>query len=857
METLQLKVKGLITNPNNLNDNVIDGALSYADNVVINKDNIVESRRGFGKYNEYLDLGSSNGFINSIYSYQNKLVVCHNSYLSRDNGDGTWVRYNGTFTSPSNFKMRSVEENQNFYITTNTGVKKLDDVTSQFYDAGVIPSLDGFGSATGSTGWFNDSTAVAYRMVWTRKDKNENLVIGAPSSRLIVANVSGNSANVKLTFLIPTEITTDYNYQIYRSPMTELVTDEPVDELQLVLEGTTSSGEILAGEFSVLDNVSDTLKGSFLYTSPSQEGIINANYEPPLCKDMCLFKNHVFYANTETKHTFNLNLLGTGSDGFNTGDTLTVASIVFTGASAEDVATGKFKVYNTGSPASDIENTALSMVRVINKYATNTFVYAYYMSGYDDLPGKIMFQARSLGASAYYLTSSKGSAFSPTLPVSGTTQASTNDSKVNRVYISKDSQPESVPLLNYLDVGSANKAILRILDLRDSIFVFKEDSIWKITGTNISNFQQTLHDSTTKLIAPDSAVQFNNTVFCMSLQGVISVSESGVAVVSRNIEQELLELIQMPAFETTTFGVSYESERSYILFCINTQSHSYPHQAYVYNSFTNTWTRWTYEATSGLVNPVNDKLYLGGKEAGYEQYWVFQERKTFTLNDFVDTDYGVTIDLVLGPSPDDGENVIGVVVNRTDDCVIGRFFVQVDAGSQEKSIGKIVRIDVDNLRVYLDVTSSRPFDNNPSNITTIYQPITCRAKYVMNTAGNPGVVKQFREAVFFFRNDTAAQLKIGYETSLRPGYESTLTNTYNIGLWGQYNWGESPWGGVDDCYFQPARVGIPRNKQRCIAISFSVESENAFSPFALAGVASQFEVISERIPYRGRIAGNG
>lgn len=852
-QTLQLKIKGLITNPNNLNPTIEDGALSYADNIVISKDNIAESRRGFGKYNEYLNLGTSAGSISSIYSFKNTIIAHHGNFLSRDLGNGTWHDYTGTFESSSGFKMRSIEESQNLYIATTTGVQKLDSVSSEFYQAGVIPSLDGFGSVSGTTGWFTTGKAVAYRMVWVRTDANKNLVIGAPSSRVIVANISGSPANVALTFLIPGGVTSDYKYQIYRSVLTQTITDEPTDELQLVLEGTPTAGEISSGQFVILDNVSESLKGSFLYTSPSQEGIINSNYEPPLCKDICVFKNHVFFANTATKYTFNFTLLGTGTDGFNIGNTITIDSIVYTASSGEVSASGFFELFNTGSPGSDNENTALSLVRVINKYASNATVYAYYMSGYSDLPGKIMLQSRSLGASVFYITSSNGNPWSPTLPVSGTSQAATNDAKTNRVYISKDHQPESVPLLNYIAIGSSNKAILRIVALRESIFVFKEDAIYKITGENISNFRATLHDNTTSLIAPDSAVAFNNTIFCLSLQGVISVSEAGVSVVSRNIEQELLRLIQMPYFQSTTFGVSYESERSYILFCINTQSQTFPNQAYVYNSFTNTWVRWTYNATSGLVNPVDDKLYLGGKEAGFDQYWMFKERKTFTVNDFVDTDYGVTIALIY--------SVVGTTtiatVNRTDESVIGYWFVQTDAATQEKSIGKITYIDYVNVRVTLEVTSSRPFDNNPSNITVIYKPITCRAKYVMNTAGNPAMVKQFREATFFFRNDTAAELKIGYETSLRPGYEFTASKVYNIGLWGQGNWGDQPWNGIDDCYFQPVRVGIHRNKQRCIGISFSVESSNAFSPFALAGVGATFEGVSERIPYRGRIAGNG
>jgi len=194
-QTLSLKIKGLITNPNTINQDLIDGALSYADNIVINKDNVAESRRGFGKYNNYLNLDSANGVIGNIYSYQDTILVHHSNQISRDVGGGSsWTAYTGTFVSPSAYKMQGVEENQNLYVTTSSGVKKLDAVDSEFYNAGVVPSLDGFGSASGGTGWFTAGTAVAYRMVWTREDANENLVIGAPSSRFVVINNTGSSS---------------------------------------------------------------------------------------------------------------------------------------------------------------------------------------------------------------------------------------------------------------------------------------------------------------------------------------------------------------------------------------------------------------------------------------------------------------------------------------------------------------------------------------------------------------------------------------------------------------------------------------------------------------------------------------
>jgi hypothetical protein len=58
--------------------------------------------------------------------------------------------------------------------------------------------------------------------------------------------------------------------------------------------------------------------------------------------------------------------------------------------------------------------------------------------------------------------------------VADVAQASNNQIKPNRIYYSKYLQPESVPITNYLDIGDEDKAVVRIMPLRNSIFVLKQ-----------------------------------------------------------------------------------------------------------------------------------------------------------------------------------------------------------------------------------------------------------------------------------------------------------------------------------------------------------------------------------------------
>ena len=68
------------------------------------------------------------------------------------------------------------------------------------------------------------------------------------------------------------------------------------------------------------------------------------------------------------------------------------------------------------------------------------------------------------------------------------------------------------------------------------------------------------------------------------------------------------------AHKPISFGLAYESDRSYILWLPEKIADVTAMQAYRYNTFTRAWTRWDKAATCGLVSPSDDKMYIGYNE---------------------------------------------------------------------------------------------------------------------------------------------------------------------------------------------------------------------------------------------------
>lgn len=221
---------------------------------------------------------------------------------------------------------------------------------------------------------------------------------------------------------------------------------------------------------------------------------------------------------------------------------------------------------------------------------------------------------------------------------------SDNFRRKNRLYYSKAGIPEAVFnnifTGSFQDIGSEEKEILRVFPLRESLFVFKEDGLYRLSGTS-APFNEALFDSSCILTAPDSVAVSGNIIYAWTRQGITVISESGTSLASRPIDIEILKLgsANYTNFKTATFGVGYESDNSYIVWTVSKVTDEVATQAFRYSSLTNTWTKYTKTNTCGLVNSLDDVLYLGAGDVNYLE----QERKAFSREDYSDREYDYTV----------------------------------------------------------------------------------------------------------------------------------------------------------------------------------------------------------------------
>jgi hypothetical protein len=400
---------------------------------------------------------------------------------------------------------------------------------------------------------------------------------------------------------------------------------------------------------------------------------------------------------------------------------------------------------------------------------------------------------------------------------------SNNGAKQNRVNISKPGQVEAVPAYTYFDIGSANFGIQRIIALRDGIFIFKPDGIFRISGEGFSSYTVTLIDSTTALKVPESAVAFNNQVFMFGDQGVAAVTDSGAQIMSIPIESTLLELAseQYTNFASASFGVAYESSRQYMFFTVTDETDTFATQAFIFNSLTKSWTRWVMNRTCGVVSTATNKLLMAEADTGQ----ILIERKSFTNDDYADQQYAVNI----------------VSIDSTTEITLSTTAL-VDVGMSIRQDGQTSLVTaIDGNVITVDTTSG--FD---AGAAIVYTPILNTIQWAPIDAENPGILKQFSECSFFFRNAAFRTIDSSFSSNILVDVVDVPLTNLTIRGWGEFGWGEAPWGGA---LGQPAviRTYVPPNQQRCSWLTISLSTEEAFTGFSLQGVSLMFTPMTSRI----------
>lgn len=207
---------------------------------------------------------------------------------------------------------------------------------------------------------------------------------------------------------------------------------------------------------------------------------------------------------------------------------------------------------------------------------------------------------------------------------------------------SEEFAPDAVTQRAANVAGGREKRVLGFLPLGEALFMLKEDGLFRLTGDGPQNFDVETVDNTVSFVAPRAALVIGQTAYALTTQGLMAWTENGKPVpASVPIESELRALVESAraGVNAYSFALNHDARRRAYFFLPSSATDYAATQVLVYNTLTDTWTRWDRAFGAALVEPGTDRLIAAvtDAETGLVTH-VARERLTGTNADYEDED---------------------------------------------------------------------------------------------------------------------------------------------------------------------------------------------------------------------------
>lgn len=751
---LTLRAAGLYTDPNPHSDAPV-GALRVADNVVIRRAGVIEPRPGFralglGGGARYVGIHPApTGDTSEFYS-QTIASLEDDSGTNVPEPAWTWASRTATqaITQTGEYAgAHAAVARDALYVPTSSGVARVEDsvaVRTGYPRPGqTISSVALDVSATATENWLPTNSVVRYRICIVRESDAGLIVRSAPSSDITITNSSGGDRRTQLSLRLPPEILENDVVEVYRSLAVTPASVVPSDELYLAMTYPLTAANVTAGTALFFDITEETDLGASLYTNATQQGILQANERPPQAETIAWFNQMLFFGRVQQPRQLVVRMVARPS----AGQTLTINGLTYTfTASTYNPATGDIPL---NGPVPDIARLLCTSINTRSPSAGDQFIAAHAGDG------TIVLYEPYLGANGTFDFVGSASAMvnlfdppletrvGPTYALSGSVEAN-----AHRVMYSKLQEPEHVPTLNFVDIGSRSEPIMAMRATRRALFVFKIDGIWTIQGDTPETLRVQQIDSTARLLHPKAVAVGGDRVFAWTDAGVVMLGEGGVEanLSAPAIEPDLrdiqvaLQATSDPAAGSTLgcFLAYQDGEERLLLGVPAAVGDDEAGSVYVYDMRTQAWTRWTWETyeISAATSIGGRVLFVGLDGNGDGEAW----RETLASDEAPHSDvtYAVSFGGISTQNP-----VTVRVTSASPVPPVGSWIYQIATATRGVVTG------VNGTTVTINKLSGTLSANSGF---TAYDPVQQCVEWVAKTAQAPTVTKHWQRGVIAFES---------------------------------------------------------------------------------------------------------
>lgn len=777
------EIHGLYTNSNLISKAPI-GALKQAENILIDKEGIAEPCPGLDRIYTHIP-GNEKKRFTAITKFNNKLLAYDGESLIHIKKDDESKILNSFSSSDPSF----IEHDDCLYINSDAGILAFDNLSTT-RQAGINKAYIVAHTLTESddSGHLKPGHVRAYRVVLGKKLSSSKEVLGPPSPMHTIYNSGDQSQKVGLSFR-SIDISDAY-YEIYRSADVDIKAAAiekpeeftPDDEMFLVARIYFNHPNKL---ITFIDSTSEELTGNALYTSESQEGIVNANMPPPLARQMIEHKNRLFIADIKQYAYVPFEV-----EKFSEGDYFQFGKNKFVCSKAEANA------FSFEKKSSSFD-TAIALCHAINEHAD--YYRAEVMSG--RLSPRIEIVLLSYHTDIFTLLTGHGIHLKHSIE-------SESGALTNGLCFSKHLEYEAFPLKNLLRVGKSRLKILKLVSLKDRLLIFLNPGLYALFGDDESTFQLECVDPNINLRNPNSVAVLNGAVFCHTDEGIQIVTESDLIPISKPIDNLLTE---------SRFGAASQKNNRYYLFSDK--------GSLIYHGNTGRWSSWAVKASCAYIKL--DGIYLG---SGDSRIILSSRNNKQYLN------YHSLIELSF-------ENTF--VLNPKQTAIDDKRIVEVGDFiycEKSKSEFEVIKItEEDNYNIIYSHTQIPRGDKYHLN-----KRVNSTIEWNDFTANLPTFIKHHRDLDLVFNDGLAnASGIVSFKTDLDPKFTEVKFNIESKRpRWGRFPFGRVPYNDKALHQVSLKKIPVPRAKRKGHRLGLKLELKAP--SFELAGFSISYRVISQK-----------
>lgn len=711
-------------------------------------------------------------------------------------------------------------------------------------------------------------------------------------------------------------------FELYRTRVTsstvQLGAQDPGDEMFRV---AATSSDTFRGDPGVnwsdddsqltltyLDRVPESQLDKFLYTNPSQAGIIGANDMPPSAMVHENFKSTMFWANTRERAVLNFTInvpirerfaIFVDPDAAPNSDA-SGYPVIFTPGAAENISGLTFQstgggATTSGNPAQDIENCARSLVRIINANRALP-LKARYVSSWNDPPGKIEIQyldyhsgslSLSYGPMGELTTDqtiirAAAPSAAPTYPSGAAGTMGTNvptivvykTRKTNRVYWSKTQVPGATPRSNFFDLPD-DVEIIGLRATSQGLYVITNSGIWMISGAT-APWDLREFDLGAKCWAQGSIATLADTLFVLTTQGVQMYGRGDI--ISDPVNPLILPLIErITGANTMNTVFSQTGEKVWITSVVDELNQEYQlmlprvngsgSQMLRYSLKTGTWTTTNRDFTSGLYNKGDfDALGFGGLFSNVMIYGdnelraIVQEKKP--SDPFFQSDELIAFLPSQVDSWDERNNGDGTwtyfgipsASDRFNNVMAAGDFFAIQYLDPVGNFLDVVPLEilefepiiVNTEEVFTWTTQGRITQPAEPHVIIFARASVPRIEFAPFAGGDNTTVKRWI-TTHLNLNNNLREVTVEFHTDQHrqpTKFKVTVDNPEDG--WGSAGWGEGSWGDEIDSPLPNIKTLVPRQYQMDRNLTLAVEGTGFNQDLKIQSLSIDFNGISKR-----------